>query len=487
MGGLDEFKQLVDQAPDGVVILEAGRVVFMNETAARLLGVRADEAIGTPIGNYLPPADAAATAERIGRMMATGIPMAPNEYGTLANPDRTVEIKSIPWQWQGRRAVLAFARDVTERKALQQQLMHAGRLAAVGTLAAGVAHEINNPLQYMELSVYELASALASLPNVPDELRTLLAHVEHGIDRIASITRGLRTFSRPRNSSAPGPTDAAAAVERALRMVANDLRHRAALIRDYAEVPAIIANAGELEQVLVNLLLNAIQALAGKPDDTITITLATAADRVTLGIKDTGIGMTDDVRARVFDPFFTTKPIGAGMGLGLSVSKGLVEAMGGELVLASTPGQGTLATITLRAHRAPLAEATPPPEFAQPMTRRRVLVVDDEPLVRDTLGMLLDDHHEVILVADGPAALAAAREHAFDAILCDVMMPGMHGVDVYRQLASEHPGLERRIVFITGGAFVPELADFVATTGNRVLEKPFQANQVLGAIEAICR
>ena len=476
------FEQLIEHAPDGVVILEAGRIVFINATAARLLGVERERALGTPITSYLPPADAAATVERIGRMIATGEPMPPSDYGTLADPERVVEIKSIPWHWEGRRAVLAFARDVSERKALQHQLLHAGRLAAVGTLAAGVAHEINNPLQYMQLGLHLLANELAKHPDAP-RLAESIRDLEHGIERIATITRSLRTFARPKLQT-QGPTDPVAAVDQALRMVDNDLRHRAKLVREVGEVPWVIASAAELEQVVVNLLLNAIQALTGRADDAITVSVAARGDRVAIEIRDTGAGISDKIRERIFDPFFTTKPVGSGMGLGLSVSKGIVEATGGTLELASAPGGGTLATITLRAHASPAASA---PAAAPSYPRRRVLVIDDEPRVRELLGELLVGVHEVVTVGSGADAIAAARDHAFDAIVCDVMMAGTNGVDVYRALERELPGLEKRVVFITGGAFVPELADFVVATGNRVLEKPVDAASVLAAIDEVSR
>ncbi|MGE5182127.1 MAG: ATP-binding protein [Acidobacteriota bacterium] len=479
------FQQLIEHAPDGVVILEAGRIVFINETAARLLGTTREAALGTPISGYLPPADAEATAERIGRMLATGEPMTPNEYGTLADPTRTVEIKSIPWHWEGRRAVLAFARDVSERKVLQQQLIHAGRLAAVGTLAAGIAHEINNPLQYMQMSLHVLASELASEPEAAMRVAEAVRDLDHGIERIASITRGLRAFARPKLHAAPSPVDPVAVVDQALKMVDNDLRHRAKLVREVAEVSWVIANASELEQVLVNLLLNAIQALTGHAEETIAVSVeARGDDHVAIVVRDTGRGMTAAVCERVFDPFFTTKPVGTGMGLGLSISKGLVDAFGGSLELASMPGAGTTATVLLRAHHSKRwPDATPPRAVVYP--RRRVLVVDDEPRVRELLAELLADVHEVDVAAGGDQAIAAAREREFDAIVCDIMMAGTSGVDVYRAIQRELPGLEKRIVFITGGAFVPELAEFVSATGNRVLEKPVDAARVLAAIEAV--
>ncbi len=477
----------MEQAPDGVVILEAGLIVFINATAAQLLGAPSIEAaLGTPITSYLPPADAQATVERITRMMRTGEPMPANEYGVIGAPDRTVEIKSMKWEWQGRPAVLAFARDVTERKAMQQQLVRTDRLAAVGTLAAGVAHEINNPLTYIQLSLQLIESALEKLPVIPDGVPDFIRDAQHGVERVAAITRSLRMFARA-DEAAPRPVDPVPVLERALKMVDNDLRHRARLVRRVGDVPWVIANGSRLEQVLVNLLLNSIQSLCGREDDAITVELATCGtDSVSITISDTGSGISAAVRERVFDPFFTTKAVGEGMGLGLAVSKSIIESIGGELELTSTEGVGTTATVILRAHEPP-ARVTEPDLSGAIGEPRRVLVVDDEARVRELLGTVLGQFHHITVVDGGEAAIAAARDGQFDVIVCDVMMPGLSGVDVHKQLATVAPGLERRIVFITGGTFVTDVAELVSQTGNRVIQKPFDVEQILAAIAETAR
>jgi PAS domain S-box-containing protein len=484
------FEELVDQAPDGVVILAAGCVVYMNQTAARLLGVTHEQALGQPIGRFLPPEDAALAGQRIGQMMATGEELTPSDYGTLADPDRVVEIKAKRWTWEGRPAVLAFARDVTERKAMARQLVHADRLAAIGTLAAGVAHEINNPLTYVQLSLQLIEASLKSIPGASAVVEELLHDATQGVERVAEITRALRAFARPSNG-ATGPTDAVAAVDAALRMVDNDLRHRARLVRTVSEVPPVTANAPRLEQVVVNLLLNAIQSLRGREGDTITVDVSPRSpNEVAISVRDTGCGMSGAIRARIFDPFFTTKPVGDGMGLGLSVSRTLIDSIGGKILVDSTEDVGTTMTLVLPAHSAERTRAGSPVTAranvaATGAPRRRILLVDDEQLVRTLLADLLAPHHDVASVDSGPAALSALEHDAFDVVLCDVMMPTMTGVDVYRHVAATWPGLEQRFIFITGGAFTVELENFLARSGNPVLSKPFQLQAVLGAIAAV--
>ncbi len=480
------FQELIEQAPDGVVILERGVIAFINRTAARLLGSSVDEALGRPIASFLPPADAAAAGERIARMLATGQETTPNEYRVLADSSRVVEIKSRPWRWDGRPVVLAFARDVTERKQMHDALVRADRLAALGTLAAGVAHEINNPLTYMQLALCKLELDLepdggSGVPR--DRILACLADARHGIERITAITRSLHGFSRVDDTSL-GPVELHAVVDRAVAMVENDIRHRAVLERAIADVPPVVANASRLEQVLVNLLLNAIQALRGTPDDAIRVGVTEVdAEHVAIVVQDNGCGISKAARERVFEPYFTTKPVGQGLGLGLAITKDLVESFGGRIALESTEGVGTTVTLTLRSQAG--APRVAPPTRSTGSARRRVLVVDDEPLVRDLLGEMLSIHHDVEIVDGGVAALAAMGASVFDVVVCDVMMPGFSGVDLHRAIAARSPGAEARIIFVSGGAFIAEIADAVLATGRPVLAKPFDIEALLAHIDAV--
>ncbi|HEY4238967.1 MAG TPA: ATP-binding protein [Kofleriaceae bacterium] len=480
------FRSLVEAAPDGVVILRRARIVFINPAAARLFGVSTvATALGHEIAEFLPP------SEGIGQLAGSGQPgeaadAQPNEYRTLADPGRVVEIKAIACQWEGTVATLALARDVTERKALQAKLAHADRLAALGTLAAGVAHEINNPLTYAVLSLQRIERELKAA-GVPDAtagaVRDLVANVQHGIARVAAITSSLRTFARA-DDTPPGPVDVTSVVERALKMVDHDLRHRAQLVRRFSPVPPVTGNGSRLEQVVVNVLLNAIQSIPHAGNGSrIEVSIEPTGDTVVVAIRDTGRGIPPSVRDRVFDPFFTTKPIGEGMGLGLAVCRGIVESIGGKIALESTEGVGTTVALTLRVDPIAALASLPPAEPLAPSgARLRVLLVDDDPFVRDTLARLLAQHHDVTTADGGEAALSYVASGRFDAILCDMMMPEISGREVYYLIAATHPGLERRIIFITGGTLAPDLPDFLAETGNVCLMKPFAIEQVLAVV-----
>ena len=276
-----------------------------------------------------------------------------------------------------------------------------------------------------------------------------------------------------------------AVVEPALKMVEHDLRHRATLVRRFAPVPTVDAVAGRLEQVLVNLLINAIQALpAGDPTtDEVAVEIAAGDGHVTIAVSDTGAGIPAEDRERVFEPFFTTKPIGEGTGLGLSVCKRIVEGMGGHIAITrQRRGQRDEGLDRVAAPRNAPAEATGARQAHG--GRLRILVIDDEPLVRRAMKMLLAEEHDVEDVPEGDAGLAMIRDTRYDVILCDLMMPGMTGRDVYERIREQSPGLARRMVFVTGGAFVPMLAKFLESVDNLKLSKPFTEADVLGAVAA---
>jgi PAS domain S-box-containing protein len=478
------FRFLVEAAPDGVVILQRGAIVFMNPKAAQLLGAETADALGRPIAAFLPPSDAAAAGERIGAMLRHGAEFPPSEYGVLVDPSRVVEIKSIVCEWNGGPAVLAFARDVTERKVIQRRLVESDRLAALGTLAAGVAHEINNPLTYAQLSAQRVARIVdtVALPDgVREALRGHLDDIRHGIRRVASITHQLHSFVS-HDDNMTEPVDVASVLARSLKMVDNELRHVARLVQTIAPAPPVLGNASRLEQVFVNVLINSIKALpvSATKQHEVRVGVSHAGDRITVTVEDTGVGIPLAVRGRIFDPFFTTRDIGHGMGLGLSVSKTIVEKYGGAIELDSTEHVGTIVRVHLQRYLGPsvAVEETP----AVVAGRRRILVVDDEPLICQVLQRILRDDHDVTIATTGDDALTAVRTSAFDLILCDVMMPGMNADELLRRIADEYPDLARRIVFMSGGALGTEVEDMLDGLPNLRLAKPFRVEDVLAVV-----
>jgi CheY-like chemotaxis protein len=359
-------------------------------------------------------------------------------------------------------------------------------------MAAGVAHEINNPLAYVILNLDWIARKLPEAAQDASSMEALvemLREARGGVDRVATIVRELRSFSRS-DGETRRAVDLAAVVQSAIKLAGHEIRHRARVSTTFEPVRVVWANEARIEQVTLNLLLNAAQAMseAHAQDNEINVTVRSDAEgRAVLEVADNGEGIPADVLPRIFDPFFTTKSPGVGTGLGLSICHGIVASLGGQVTVHSQPGLGTtfrvvLPTIEGEPPEPAAATAEPPPLRTGP--RARVLVVDDELPIANTMRELLGQEHDVVSTTGAREALAAVEvQPEFDVVFCDLMMPGMSGIELYETLRAERPGFERRIVFMTGGAFTARAAEFLASVDNRRIEKPFS----LGTIEGIVR
>jgi len=371
-----------------------------------------------------------------------------------------------------------------ELKGATERFLVSERLASLGVLAAGVAHEINNPLAWVISNVRVAEGMLEELPSdaraAVAQVREALRDAADGAERVRRIVAELKTFSRP-DEEARGPVDVRALLDSALAMARHEIKHRAYVAVDLPQEPlAVDANAARLGQVFLNLLVNAAQAIPEGHADRNEIRLSARLEggRVRADVSDTGVGIAPEHLPRIFDPFFTTKPVGVGTGLGLAICHGIVTALGGEIRVASEPGCGTTFTVFLPAadpSRLPApAEAAPPVDVHPAARRGRVLVVDDEPGIGAAIRRVLRREHDVVAATSGREALAVIQSQTdFDAVLCDVMMPELTGMELYRMLRAELPALADRIVFMSGGAFTPEALEFLSAVPNARIAKPF--------------
>jgi len=384
--------------------------------------------------------------------------------------------------------------STTKHKEFQSRLRIAERMASVGTLAAGVAHEINNPLSYMLSNLDWIAETLAEMPTggaeTPDRasLLTALEETRLGVTRVSAIVRDLVTFSRGAEGDV-GPQDLHSILESAIRMASNEVRHRARLVRQLGDVPPVRGNEGRLVQLFLNLLVNAAQAIEEGHAEANEITVTTrvrAASEVVVEVRDTGRGIPRDVIGRVFDPFFTTKDVGKGTGLGLSICHGIVTALGGAMQVESEVGVGTVFRVVLASASA--AERTPgarPAEVKAKPARARVLVVDDDALVGASVRRCLAAAHDVVVFQKAEEALATiVAGERFDVIFCDLMMPSMSGMDLHAAIAEKAPAMLGRMVFMTGGAFTDRARAFLDRVTNLKLDKPVSKN---GLRETVAR
>jgi two-component system NtrC family sensor kinase len=426
--------------------------------------------------------------------------------------------------------VLSWRQEAAQHRAvarLRAQLERSERMASLGTLAAGVAHEINNPLAYVLANLDELAREIpAGVPGRSD-LADAAIEARDGARRVRDVVRGLKAFSR--SGSDPSPVDVGEELAAAVRIARNEIRHRARLEVDIGPMPHVASGDRELGQVFLNLLVNAAQAIPDGAPAEHAVAVVGATDEsgwARVEFRDTGVGIPARLLPRIFEPFFTTKPVGVGTGLGLAVAHGIVSAAGGRIEVESEEGRGSTFRVLLPpaeeveeagdepaeaparggATAASALAASPsapsgspgsappsaePPAAASPPAapspvaahRPRVLVVDDDPLVARTVARALQPSHDVVTTHSAADALERLeRREPYDALVCDLMMPEMTGMELYERAAAVDPALPRRFVFVTGGAFTERARDFVDRTPNACLEKPFEAARLREAV-----
>jgi len=359
-------------------------------------------------------------------------------------------------------------------------------MASIGTLAAGVAHEVNNPLAYVcsNLSFMERAMAqpTVSAEELP-ELREVLSETQEGIRRVRTIVQDLKTFARS-DENRFGPVEVHPAIDGALRLVRKELQYRAGLERALEQVPPVHGNEGRLGQVLVNLLVNALQAFTANEPGRNRVRVSCRQQgpgHVVVEVEDNGPGMSPEVRQRIFSPFFTTKPAGQGTGLGLAICHSIVESMGGEIQVESELGRGSVFRLVLPVSARVAATLAPEarPGHEQERMPRRLLLIDTEPAVGTSVRRVLKEVQEVTSVQDVQAALQLlARGERYDAILCDMVLPGMSGVDFLQELERREPGLARRTGFMSSGTFSPQARELLASQPGELLEKPFEPERL---------
>jgi signal transduction histidine kinase len=380
-----------------------------------------------------------------------------------------------------------------EQARLREHVVVTERLASAGRLAAGIAHEINNPLAVAIANlefVTERLSERANGASDAEDRRRLAALADpmrdtrEAVERIRDIVRDVRLFSRPEQQTS-GPVDVQRAIDSASRMAWNEIRHRALLVKDFCPTPPALADESRLGQVLLNLIVNAAQAMPEGHADRHELRVATRTGsdgRVVIEVADTGAGIAKQDLDRIFDPFFTTKA-GAGAGLGLSVSRGIVTQLGGSIEVESELGRGTMFRVQLPAARDDAADLRAASATSGESPRARVLVVDDEVALGRVIVRALEDDHDVEAVTSGREALSRiVSGERFDVILSDLMMPEMTGMELYERLSSVAPDQARRMAFLTGGAFTASARAFFAKVPNPKAEKPLQQKDLLALI-----
>jgi len=510
----EHHRLVVEHMHEGVCVFdESGAITQANSHLAGLLDLSAEAVLGKGWSTLVDAenveaCEAAVKAARAGQPGQVDVKLRGPRGKRLR---AIVRVAALPAR-DGRSAdCVATVMDVSERDAMQSQLARTQRLASVGLLAAGVGHEINNPLTYVMLNLEHIARVAAEGRGTP-EIRDLATEALDGARRVQEIVKDLRRFARA-EARTVNPVHVHDELETAIKLGLHEVRFRARLERAYApDLPRVMASAGSLAQVFLNLIVNAAQAIPedGLEHHAIRIKTWQQGSDVLVELADTGKGIAADDLEHLFDPFFTTKEGAENVGLGLAICHEIISSLGGRIFVGSEVGRGTRFLITLKAASAHDALGAPQPTAATPSTPRlleaqpapsaavpsrepaslpamaRVLVVDDEELVARTLERVLRPHFSVVTATSGEEARRLIENSPpFDVALCDLMMPGISGMALAEWVASHVPALLPRMIFMTGGAFTPAAEKFLATENRRVLPKPFSPAEVLAAARQV--
>jgi CheY-like chemotaxis protein/signal transduction histidine kinase len=499
------LRAMMESMADGVVVADlAGNCLYRNSAAEDLVGLAGigGSAPAAPgLGVFLsdratpyPPAQLPLVRAMHGERVQSAELFVRHE---AAREGVWLSVNAMPLldAQAERRGGVAVFRDVTAEKNAQEQLMVSDRMASIGLLAAGVAHEINNPLAVVignvELALEEL-DALALEPRDPKHLSNLRAElddVRNAGNRVRDIARDLKLFSRAEEGKVTTEVDVRAVAESAIRLAWNEIRHRARLQKDLDDVPAVRVNESRLGQVILNLLVNAAQAIREGNAQENVIRIATERDErgdVLIAVSDTGPGIPADVLHRLFTPFFTTKPAGVGTGLGLAICRRIITSFGGDISVESRVGRGTTFRVRLPASKGTQSSRAParPPSDA-PAERASILVIDDEEAVIRAIQRVLGARHRVTGYSRAADALKTIADGArYDLIISDLVMPEMTGMDFYEELERSAPEQAERVVFLTGGAFTTRAREFLDRVEATCLDKPFNPQALRELVKA---
>ena len=491
----ERFRTVLDEMEDSYFELDiAGNFTFVNDALCRTMGYSREEILGKNYRMLTAEDDWEKLFKFFNQVYRERRPQKGIIFKTIRKDGSTGvgELVALPMRDE-KGEVIGFrgvGRDISERikaeeerKELERRAHLAARLASVGEMASGIAHEINNPLT----GVIGYAQLLLARKDLPEDIRPALEVINDSAQRVASIIRRLLTFARQykpeRRQVLINEVVEAALRLRTYHLQTSNIKVTTQFARD---LPVTIADAGQLQQVFLNIIMNAEAAMKQIPRQgrLLVKTELVDPDIIRISFKDNGPGIAPEHLERIFEPFFTTSEVGEGTGLGLSVCHGIITEHKGRIWAESQPGKGATFFIDLPVVTAVVEEpVVKEVEKPSPLRKARVLVVDDEPVVREFVSQVLSaEGYEVDTAGNAEEALERVRSRRYRLILLDIKMPGTSGIELYQQFRSLIPALARRTLFITGDVMGASTRDFLTRTRAPYIAKPFDASKLVGEV-----
>jgi len=464
-----EFEAISKLADTILIARPDGLITYVNETGTRLFG----NVIGKPLASVIG-GDAATTilSAHPRRDWKGDISVSTADGSTF---DGFVSSTSI-LEANKLTSIVVIVQDITQQKAARETVVQSEKMITLGELVAGTSHELNNPLAI----VSGYANLLLEESTLSAEQRTKVESIRRNALRASNVVHSLLAFARKRKPERIR-TDANGVLQAAAELKEYDLRTSGIRIEKFLtpNLPSVYADPHQLQQVILNVINNAQDAVGSSRTPTITMRTGTSHGMIFIQIEDTGAGISKADLKKVFDPFFTTKPVGKGTGLGLSISYGIIREHGGEIRIQSQLGRGTEVCIELPIHQSIPAPTPVPGAPSHAFSGSRFLVVDDEPEVAAILQVGLSRKGNLVDTAGNIGdALKLAEKNQYDFIITDIKMPGGSGIDLYKKLCVMNPVFTTRVVFLTGDTSNPSTIQFLEKEGLTYFSKPFDLDSV---------
>jgi len=486
--------QLLDGATDSIFLHDFdGKLIYVNETCCKVHGYTREEMMVMSLHQLSTPQYASLMEQRLKQVREEGKSIFETAHLRKDGSIMAMEVHSRVIESGGMKLIITVGRDITERKRLEGEKKElerraylASRLASIGEMVSGIAHEVNNPL----VGVIGFAEILMERNDLPEDVRKRLKIINDGSQRVASIVDRLLSFAR-QSKPEKAYIDINQILETTLQMRTYEMQvnNIAVSARLVPELPWTVVDAGQLQQVFLNIMINAEEEMNLAHGKGKLLVRTEAVDKtIRISFKDDGPGIAKENLDRIFDPFFTTREVGQGTGLGLSICHGIIAEHGGQMYVRSKPGKGATFIVELpvitRTEQLELIRADV--DEPRKIAKARILVVDDEPTNLQYLSDALEGQgHEVETVGNAGDALKKIDEGGYDLLLLDIKMPGMSGMELYKRIQKVAPSLADRVVFITGDVMGADTEDFLFNTGAPYITKPINSGRLLETINRV--